>query len=93
MSIPASLPAPTSRWRKAPARSTALSTTAPDKVPIIGTTITVTDAKTGVAVATSPASVVSDAAGTFTETLPPGTYYVTATPPATSGYAVQTGSR
>ncbi len=60
------------------------------KTPIIGATITVTDAKTGVAIATTPASVTSAADGTFTETLPPGTYYVTATPPATSGYAVQT---
>ena len=60
------------------------------KVPISGAVITLTDTVTGATVATTPASVVSAADGTFTETAPPGSYYITATPPAGSGYAVQT---
>jgi len=59
--------------------------------PLGGVNITVTDVATGITIGANPATV-NAADGTYSLTLPPGNYYVTATPQAASGYAVQTGN-
>ncbi len=69
-----------------------VATDSTGKTPILNATITLTDVKTGANVVTTPAVVTTDANGAYSLTAPPGTYYITATPPATSGYAVQTGT-
>ena len=65
-------------------------TDAGGKVPVLGATITLTDSATGAIAGTSPSPITTGTDGTYTATVPAGTYDVTATPPPTSGYAVST---
>ena len=60
------------------------------KLPIAGATITLTDSATGAFVTTTPSTVTSASDGTYMLTAPPGTYDITVTPPAGSGYSLGT---